>query len=346
MRLDDLISDMKTNDKSDLIGGRYKVGKKIGEGGMGRVHMAHDTRLDRDVAIKFLKSDVMEEEGSVEGFFYECTVLGRLEHPGVLPITDSGIDGNGIPYCVMKVVKGQTLGDLLHKHKSLNGKERQDSVIRLLRIFSKLCETLSFVHHEKYIHRDVKPDNIMVDKFGIVLLVDWGLARPMASADDRHDSSKTSTGLIKGTPLYMSPEQITSSSQTLDGRSDLFALGIILYEIIVGRTPFEAMDPYAILHKIKLGKYTPPEKARPDVPPPLASIINKTLSTETDGRYQTTAELGADINGFLDGSTVVAHTQDMTERFSTYLTNNPSMKGAMISIAIISLILCGYLLIT
>jgi len=330
------------NSTQILVSGRYKLGAVLGEGGMGKVYAAVDTKLSRDVAIKYMKPEVMDEEGAIDGFMYECQLLGRLQHPGILPVTDSGVDDKGVPYCVMKVIKGQTLGELIFEHKKFSGQKRKDSLANLLTVYSKLCETLSFIHHKRYIHRDIKPDNIMVDEFGVVLLVDWGLARAMSTGDDRPDASKTSTGLIKGTPLYMSPEQVVSSSKVLDGRSDLFALGVILYEIVVGKTPFESNDAYAILAKIKKGKYTSPEKARSDVPPPLASIINKALMLDAEKRYKGTTELGADINAFLQGATVQAHKASLYEKLNIFLRQKPAIAGGIFTLFIMAFITIGF----
>jgi serine/threonine protein kinase len=329
------------NQEIPLLAGRYKMGPIIGQGGMGTVYSALDTRLQRDVAIKFMKREVMNEDGVIESFKYESELLGALEHPGILPVIDSGIDETGIPYCVMKVIRGKTLGELIFEQSNMSGENRKHSVIRLLRIFSKLCETLAFIHHKGYIHRDIKPENIMVDEFGVVILVDWGLARAMSSGDNRPDASKTSTGLVKGTPLYMSPEQIVSSSAALDGRSDLFAMGVILYEVLVGKTPFDATDAYAILAKIKRGKFISPREARSDIPRPLESIVIKALEIEADKRYQSTAELGADVDSFLDGSSVEAHIPDLWERLSYWLKNYPEISGGILTLLFVLFVFAG-----
>jgi serine/threonine protein kinase len=324
---------MKNNHSQEtiLLAGRYKIGPIIGQGGMGTIFTALDTRLQREVAIKFMKTEAMHVDGAIESFMYESELLGALEHPGILPVIDSGVDEKGVPYYVMKVIKGRTLGQLIFEQSKMSGETRKESVVKLLRIFSQLCQTLAFVHYKRYIHRDVKPDNIMVDEFGVVILVDWGLARAMSAGDNRPDASKTSTGLVKGTPLYMSPEQIVNSSGALDGRSDLFAMGAILYEILVGKTPFDAIDALAILAKIKKGRYLSPRRARSDIPRPLESIVVKALELDANKRYQSTAALGADIDSFLDGSRVEAHSPDLWERLSFWLKNNPRMSVGILT---------------
>jgi serine/threonine protein kinase len=181
----------------------------------------------------------------------------------------------------------------------------------------------------------------MVDEFGVVILVDWGLARAMSTGDNRPHASKTSTGFIKGTPLYMSPEQIVNSSGALDGRSDLFAMGVILYEILVGKTPFDATDAPAILAKIKKGKYLTPREVRSDIPRPLESIVVKALEIEADKRYQSTAELGADIDSFLEGSIVEAHIPNLWERLSLWLKNNPRISGGILTVVFLGAVFAG-----
>jgi tetratricopeptide (TPR) repeat protein len=228
--------------------GRYQLGDEIGHGGMGAVLQGHDPELDRDLAIKVLREDHLDQPGAVQRFLEEARIAGRLQHPGIVPIYDLGRFPDRRPFFAMKLVQGCTLADLL--------KERPNpahDLPRFLKIFEQVCQTLAYAHSRGVIHRDLKPSNVMVGAFGEVQVMDWGLAkvlRPTGEKRARNGEGELSTapgsgsaslsrlGQVMGTPAYMPPEQARGEVGGLDERCDVFGLGAILCVILTGKPPY------------------------------------------------------------------------------------------------------------
>jgi serine/threonine protein kinase len=252
------------------IAGRYEVGEEIGRGGMGVVHRARDLVLGREVAVKILAADA-PAEGFAELLKREFALLARLEHPGIVPIYDAGVLDDGRVFYVMRLVEGVRLD----QHSS-SGATRGE----LLRIVLRIAEAVAFAHGQGVVHCDLKPANVMVGPFGEVLVLDWGIARMVAAADE-HGVRRA------GTPGYMAPEQSTDSRE-VTARADVYALGIILGE----------------LHEVH---------ADP-IPRPLLSIVGKATAASPDQRYGSMTEFAADIRHWLDGEKVLAHREGPVER--------------------------------
>ncbi len=301
----------------ELSGTRYRVLEPLGRGGMGVVHLAEDTRLDRRVALKVI--DVPDASGELAArLLREAQILARLEHPGIVPVHDVGTLADGRVFYTMKFVQGRRLDQHLQQVESLPDR---------LRIFQKLCEAVAFAHAHGVLHRDLKPGNIMVGPFGEVLVMDWGLAKILrqspaepgeavsraepfesglsngASPAERPSGEESSTfqpawpgetahGIVLGTPGYMAPEQARGEISKLDARTDVFALGAILHVLLTGRPP---------------GDPTRPDAGRASVPRALAAIANKAMSPEPAERYATAQELAADVARYLDGLGVAAY---------------------------------------
>jgi tetratricopeptide (TPR) repeat protein len=238
------------------VHGRYKIGAEIARGGMGIVYAARDLAFERDIAVKTVRGDRAWSESTVERFFFESRVTGRLQHPGIPPVHDLGKLPDGRPFLVMKLIRGRTLAE--HLDDSARVKDRD----RWIRVFEQLAETVGFAHAEGVIHRDLKPANVMIGAFGEVQVMDWGLAKlpgtagdvPVNEDDGDEDAgSRTRAGSVMGTPAYMPPEQATGDLERLGPPADVFALGAILCEILTGKPPYDGEHTRTILAQAATG---------------------------------------------------------------------------------------------
>ena len=250
------VIDPTSDERTALPRGRasYQILGEIARGGMGVVLRGQDTDLGRDVALKVLSKELAEDEGALQRFIEEAQIGGQLQHPGIVPVYELGLMGDRRPYFTMKLVKGKTLAGLLSARST-----PEEDRARLLDVFESVCQTIAYAHSRGVIHRDLKPSNVMVGAFGEVQVVDWGLAKVLprgGTADEERaqrdrsnltvldtvrsgsGSSHSVAGSVMGTPAYMPPEQATGNVEKLDERSDVFALGAILCEILTGLPPY------------------------------------------------------------------------------------------------------------
>jgi predicted Ser/Thr protein kinase len=261
----------------NLIGrmiGKYRIVREIGRGGMGVVYAAHQTELDRPVAIKVLAPHLAWERTFVDRFLHEARMAAKLNHPHIVTIYDVG-QQDSIYYLVMRLVEGKSLKDILAQEGAM-------PLARTAGILAQLAEALDYAHSHGVIHRDVKPGNVLVERGDQVTLTDFGIARAAEG------TRLTATGIALGTPEYMSPEQ--ALGQPTDARTDVYSLGIVLYEMLTGRVPFHADTPLATLMQ---QAQTPPPRPRsivPSMPPEVEGVILKTLSKQPDGRYVSAGE--------------------------------------------------------
>ena len=211
--------------------GPYRIMNQIGEGGMAKVYKAFQANMERYVALKVLPANYADEAQFSRRFTQEARTIARLEHKNILPVYDFG-EHNGITYLVMRYLEGGTLKEIL-----LQGRLTLHDT---LEVMEQVCSALGYAHRQDVIHRDVKPANIMIDAEGAAYLTDFGIAKVVGKSSDL-----TATGAAIGTPAYMAPEQAVG--ETVDGRTDLYALGVVLYEMIVGQVPFRADTPMAVL---------------------------------------------------------------------------------------------------
>jgi serine/threonine-protein kinase len=284
-----------------LVADRYEVGAQLGLGGMGEVVAARDEQLGREVAIKRMRAKTPTEKAMLR-FEREARIQGRLDHPAIPPVHELGRDRDGLPFFAMKKLAGTTLAQILAKPDPVRYPRQ-----RLLRALADVCLAVEFAHTRGFVHRDLKPDNIMLGDFGEVHVLDWGVAKVMSDTtpDDGYvgvDSGelKTRDGLAVGTPGYMSPEQ-ADALRDVDGRADVYALGCMLFEILSGT----ALHPRgaAGLVSVTEGVDGHPAKRSParDIPPELDSLCAAATTRDRAARIQTARELGAGIQQFLDG---------------------------------------------
>src|SRR5215207_6838719 len=256
--------------------GPYRIIAQLGQGGMATVFKAYHARLDRFVAIKMMHQAFLEDTAFLARFEREAQIVARLEHPHIVPVYDFS-DFNGQPYLEMKFVEGHTLKALLNKGPL--------ALSEILRIMTAVGDALDYAHRQGVLHRDIKPSNIMVDVNNIPHLTDFGLAR-IAQAGE----STLSQDMLLGTPHYISPEQ-AMGRKDLDSQTDLYSLGVILYELIVGRVPFSADTPYAIIHDHIYRPLPLPSSINPDIPSAVENVLLKALAKEPSDRYETAAQM-------------------------------------------------------
>jgi hypothetical protein len=257
-------------------GGRYKVVKKLGEGGKGIVFKAEDTRLGRSVAIKVIKGEGLDQE-SFARFEREAKATAGLSHPHIVAIYDIGREGES-HYLVLEFVDGPNLGGLIRSQPG-----GHCDVATTLRIGSQVCQALECAHSHGILHRDIKPENIMITSDGLPKLMDFGLARALGG------SKLTQRGVIVGTPAYLPPEQ--ALGKHVDARSDLYSLGCVLYEMVTGRPLFPSDDPVKIIFSHINDLPIMPRRIAPEIPEALEQVILKLLSKDPDKRYQSAGEL-------------------------------------------------------
>ncbi len=272
-----------------VFGQRYKILEKIGSGGMANVYKGEDSVLNRVVAIKILHEQFSSDQSFIARFKQEAQSAANLTHPNVVSIFDWGKEDNS-HYIVMEYLKGQNLKDYISDAGHLTWQETID-------IGSKVSNALGFAHKNDVIHRDIKPHNIVLTRDGSVKVTDFGIARAGAS-------TMTQTGAILGTAHYISPEQ--AKGQTADARSDLYSLGIVMYEMLAGQPPYGGDNPVGIAMKHVQEPVPSITDVNPNVPDSLVSIINKALAKEPEERYQAASDLKQDLDAAMKGLPVRA----------------------------------------
>ena len=264
---------------SDLIGktiGQYEIVEKIGVGGMATVYKAYQASINRYVALKILPTQFAHDPNFVKRFTQEAKAIAALEHPHILPVYDFGTQ-EGMTYMVMRYIEGGTLAGLMGQPMSNE---------RIVEIVGNMARALDYAHSQGVVHRDIKPSNILMDKHGEALLTDFGIAKVM---QDSGGTQLTGTGSILGTPEYMSPEQAEGVS--VDHRSDLYSLGVVLYELLTGQPPYQAKTPLAVVLMHVKDPLPLPHTINPNVAEPLEQVVLKAMAKDRNQRYQTAAEM-------------------------------------------------------
>jgi serine/threonine-protein kinase len=280
-----------------LLGGRYQVGELLGYGGMAEVHRGRDLRLGRDVAIKMLRTDLARDATFQERFRREAQNSAALNHPAIVAVYDTGEEisstGEKQPFIVMEFVNGRTLKEVLAAEQRLQPR-------RALEIIADICAALEFSHRHGIIHRDIKPGNVMITQNGQVKVMDFGIARALASGA----TTMTQTSAVIGTAQYLSPEQ--ARGESVDARSDVFAAGCVLFELVVGHPPFVGDSPVSVAYQHVREDPRAPSDINHEVPADIDAIVLKALAKNPLNRYQSAQEMRADALRAVAGRPVLA----------------------------------------
>ncbi|MFI2201901.1 protein kinase [Streptomyces sp. NPDC020192] len=264
-----------------LAGGRYQLRDLLGEGGMASVHLAYDAVLDRQVAIKTLHTELGREQAFRERFRREAQAVAKLTHTNIVSVFDTGEDdlgGTAMPYIVMEYVEGRPLGSVLEADIRQYGAMPAD---KALKVTADVLAALEISHEMGLVHRDIKPGNVMVTKRGVVKVMDFGIARAMQSGV----TSMTQTGMVVGTPQYLSPEQ--ALGRGVDARSDLYSVGIMLFQLVTGRLPFDADSPLAIAYAHVQEEPVAPSSINRSLPPAVDALVARALKKNPNERFPT-----------------------------------------------------------
>jgi serine/threonine-protein kinase len=286
-----------------LLAGRYRIGRRIGKGGMGEVMAARDEQVGRDVAIKRMRA-ANPSERAINRFVREASVQGRLEHPSIVPVHEIGRDGDGLPFFVMKKLAGTSLAGLL-----ADGDQQ-----RMLRAFVDVCLAIELAHTRGIVHRDLKPDNIMLGDFGEVYILDWGVAKivgeeeELSDIDSRDGENETAAGTAIGTPGYMAPEQVRGQAD-IDGRADIYTLGCLLFEILA-REPLHPRGFHGLESALR-GPDGRPSTRGKDVPLELDALCVHATHLAREDRVQTARELAERVQRYLDGDRDLARRRQL-----------------------------------
>jgi len=300
-----------------LLSNRYELGETLGYGGMSEVHKGRDVRLGRDVAIKVLRADLARDAQFQERFRREAQNSAALNHPAIVAVYDTGetqTEYGPLPYIVMEFVDGRTLRDIVKTQGPLSGK-------RAMEVMADVSAALDFSHRHGIVHRDVKPANVMITKSGAVKVMDFGIARAV------HDgqAAVTQTAAVIGTAQYLSPEQ--ARGESVDARSDVYAAGCVLFELLTGEPPFTGDSPVAVAYQHVREDPKPPSSLNPKVSPQLDAIVLKAMAKGPANRYQSAAEMRADLVRVLSGQRPSAPAV-MTAEDRTAVMNEQASRAA------------------
>jgi WD40 repeat protein/serine/threonine protein kinase len=343
--------------------GRYHERGEQGRGGMGRVLLVDDRDLGREIVMKVLLDDSsnrstpkarsgdQQSASKQSRFLQEAQITGQLEHPSIVPVYELGQRKNATPYYTMKYVRGDTLSKAIRRCSTMA--ER----LALLPHYVDLCQAIAYAHSRGVIHRDLKPSNVMVGEYGETVVIDWGLAKIKGrrdvqatqledglktvhlDSDSSSSSDRTKMGEVMGTPVYMPPEQARGDIEAIDERSDVYALGVILYQIVTGQKPFTAATPEKIVEKVINESPQPIDEAAPDAPPELVAICKRAMLKDQDARYAGAQALSEEIERFQSGAVVQAYEYRPAEYVGKFIRRHrPIVTTAAVAlVAIIAL---------
>jgi formylglycine-generating enzyme required for sulfatase activity/tRNA A-37 threonylcarbamoyl transferase component Bud32 len=331
--------------------GRYSVAEKLGVGGMSTVHLLRDASLQRQLAMKVSRHRAESARGRVQlgRFVREARLMGRLDHPGVVPVHDLGVNADGRPFIMMRLVRGDHFQTIIER---VHGGDREWSTTRALHVLATVCETLAYAHAKGVIHRDLKPTNVMIGRFGQVYVIDWGLAALVeGGADSSTDGGPlqddaqawtTSDGQVLGTPSYMPPEQADGRRQELGPTTDVYAVGAMLYHVLGGAMPYadESREgSKAVLDAVRARAPRPLELVAPQAAPELVAICKKAMHRDVERRYTSMQALGDDLRAYLEGRVVRALEQGAWPELRKWIGRNRTV--TVLAVAVLALALAG-----
>jgi eukaryotic-like serine/threonine-protein kinase len=315
--------------------GRFRILRHHASGGLGRVFVAYDEELKREVALKEIHARYSHLADCRARFLLEAEVTGRLEHPGIVPVYGLGRHADGLPYYAMRLIQGESLKEAIqtfHQTKFADAGQRTLALRHLLAIFLSVCQAVRYAHSRGVVHRDLKPENVMLGKFGETLVVDWGLAKaatPTAEAPNTVAEAasetllrpepegaplKTRAGTVLGTPGYMSPEQADGLLSEIGTTSDVYSLGATLYTILTGQAPLTAKDLAGALEEGSKGTFPLPRAVNRRVPRALEAVCQKAMALLPRDRYASVRELAEDVERWLAYESVSAYRESFVAR--------------------------------
>lgn len=311
---------------------RFRIVRPHAKGGLGEVFIARDRELGRDVALKQILNEYSEHAESRARFIREAEITGALEHPGVVPVYALGSYEDGRPFYAMRFIQGETFSDAIrafHSQKFPTVASRLAELRKLLRRFLDVCNAMAYAHSRGVLHRDLKPGNVMLGKFGETLIVDWGLAKAIGqggdatdellSTSDSADLDRTQAGSRLGTPAYMSPEQAAGQYDSLGPPSDVYGLGATLYALLVGAAPYREADSVdEMLANVQGGRFAPPRSVQPWLPSPLCAICQKAMALSPEDRYASCAAMAADVEAWMADEPVSALKESTMQRLARF----------------------------
>jgi formylglycine-generating enzyme required for sulfatase activity len=351
-----------TADHDSAWTSRFRILRPHAKGGLGEVFVARDVELNRQVALKEIQLQHADRPDSRARFLLEAEITGALEHPGIVPVYGLGHHPDGRPFYAMRFVRGDNLADAIKRYHHPGTPSRDPAAWgvefrKLLGRFVDVCNAIAYAHSKGVLHRDLKPDNVMLGKYGETLVVDWGLAKAIGKADPTLPADEeavtpssggtgveTLPGKALGTPRYMSPEQAAGDLDRLGPASDVYSLGSTLYAVLTGRPAFEDRDVGVVLQKVLRGEFPPPRQLNRDVPRALEAVCLKAMALRPEDRYATPRALAEDVEKWLADAPVSAYREPWTTRARRWAARHRTAVTATAAAAFVALAAGGYLL--
>ncbi len=355
---DTLLSDFPEPDDGDgrsaVVGehlDRYELVEEQGEGYFGTVWKAHDPKMGRVVAIKQLKSKASANPELVRRFEAEARIAARLEHPGIVPVYETGGAEPNPPFYTMRLVDGRTLAEMIDEHHSAapDSPGRRVGQTNMIHTFLAICRTVQYAHSQDVLHRDLKPHNVIVGQFGETILIDWGLAK-RGRGDDRpvvvtaeteeppQDPQTTRPGSLMGTPAYMSPEQAGGDTDRIGPRSDIYALGVVLFQILTGRLPYEADHVDQMMRRIGEGGAPSPRDMDGHIGRQISAICSKAMAHDSRERYAAVDAMVDDLEHYLADEPVSAYREPLGARLARWTRRHRTLMTGCVTATVVTLV--------
>ena len=335
-------------------GRRYTRTRLHATGGIGRVWLAYDGDLGREVALKELRPERSRDRGFADRFLHEARITGQLEHPGIVPVYElTRPTEGGQPFYTMRFIRGRTLSDAIRAYhgKRATGRPEPLEQAALLTAFVATCNAVAYAHSRGVIHRDLKGQNVVLGDYGEVVVLDWGFAKVLGRADDpvgaeqsvpagEAEPGHTMPGQVIGTPAYMAPEQAAGRADRIERRTDVYGLGAILYELLTGRPPFPGAEVGEVLRQVRESEPPRPRQVRAGVPRPLEAVCLRALAKNPEGRYASAGELAREVQRWLADEPVEAYPEPTAARIGRWARRHQTL-SAVLAVLLGSVVVAG-----